>query len=489
MKNKKLKKWDIKAYLENRKKNKKNIKNGSYSMAISAVMIAIAVVLNLVVSELPSQYREIDLSEAKLYTIGEQTKKLLSGLSKDVTIYHVVQSGNESNDLTNLLERYQDSSSHIKVETKDPALNPNFSAQYTEEKAVDNSIIVVCGDRSKFISYESLYESEVDYNTYSYKTTGFDGEGQITSAIDYVVSEDLPNMYVLEGHGEATMSETLKSLIQKQNINIKNLNLLTQDGVPEDADCMFIFAPTADFSKEEADKLLQYFESGGKAIIVSSYTETELPNFKSILENYGVKPCEGVVIETDSNHFISQNPLYHLPEIADHEITSSLTEQGRYVLMPLAQGIQRLENYRDTLTIEDLLVTSDEAYSKVNINDLATMEKEEGDIDGPFSLGVAVTEAVGEENETQIAYFSSESLLNDETNQMVSGGNYELFSASLSWMCENEQSVSIPVKDMNVSYLTIPASDVSIWSIVTIAILPIGILLIGGVIWFRRRKQ
>lgn len=44
----------------------------------------------------------------------------------------------------------------------------------------------------------------MDYSTYSYSYS-FDGEGLITSAIAYVVSDDLPQLYVLEGHGEAEL--------------------------------------------------------------------------------------------------------------------------------------------------------------------------------------------------------------------------------------------------------------------------------------------
>ena len=208
-----MKKINCKEYFNNRKKNRKNIKNGSYSIGITAVIIAVIVVLNLVVQEIPAQYRELDLSEQKLYTIGDQTKKVLRELKEDVTLYYIVQDGRESSDIERLLERYKDESSHIKVEKKDPALYPNFTSQYTQDEVSDNSIIVVCGDRNKVVSYNTMYESDIDYTTYSSQVTGFDGEGQITSAIDYVTSEDLPTMYVLQGHEEAAISTNLKDAI------------------------------------------------------------------------------------------------------------------------------------------------------------------------------------------------------------------------------------------------------------------------------------
>ena len=117
------------------------------------------------------------------------------------------------------------------MEIKDPALYPNFASQYTDEKVTSNSIIVVGDKRSKVINYSDIYETSVDYNTYSTQVTGFDGEGQITSAVSYVTSEELPVMYVLGGHDEASVSTTMKSAIEKENIEIKDLNLVSQESV------------------------------------------------------------------------------------------------------------------------------------------------------------------------------------------------------------------------------------------------------------------
>ena len=493
---KKFKKIDFKELRrkskEKRIQNKKNLKHGSYSMGAITIFIAIIVVLNLVLQEVPSKYREIDLSTQKLYSIGDQTKKVLKKLDKDVEIYYIAQSGSESSDIQKLLEKYEEGSDHIKVEQKDPAVNPKFVSQYTSNEVSNNSVIVVCGDKNKVIDNNSLYETSVNYQTYSSEVTGFDGEGQITSAINYVTSDNMPVMYTLEGHDEATMSDALKDTIQKANIDIQSLNLLTMDSVPDDADILFIFAPAKDISEDEASKIISYLENGGKALIVSNYSSEEMPNFASVLENYGVKTADGIVLEGDTNHYISQNPSYLLPNIESNDITSSLSSGSRYILMPLAQGIVKSDNYRDSLEITDILTTSDSSYSKVNVEDMQTMEKESDDIDGPFAVGVSITENLDDDKETQIVYYSSEALFNDQMNTMVSGANYELISASVNWMCESEEdnnTISIASKSYDTSTLTIPAADASFWSIFVTAVVPVVILVIGGGIWMKRRKQ
>ena len=88
--------------------NKKYLKNGSYSVIISAVFIVIVIVINMIVGALPTKYSEFDVSEQKLYSIGDQTKSFLKKLDKDVTIYQVVKSGSEDETISKLLEKYAD---------------------------------------------------------------------------------------------------------------------------------------------------------------------------------------------------------------------------------------------------------------------------------------------------------------------------------------------------------------------------------------------
>ena len=468
--------------------NKKYLKNGSYRVVISAVFIVIVVVINMIVGALPTKYSEFDLSSQKLYSIGDQTKSFLKDLDKDVTIYQVVQSGSEDETISKLLEKYEEESSHIKVEEKDPVVNPKFTAEYTSDEVSANSLIVVCGDRSKVVDYSNIYESSIDYNTYQSQTTGFDGEGQITSAISYVTSEDMPVLYTLDGHGEKELSSDIQEDIQKANIDIKSLNLITEESVPEDAACLLINAPTSDISETEKDAIIEYLENGGKAMIFSDYTTESMDNFDAVLKNYGVERVDGIVIEGDTQHY-AQMPYYLVPTVNSTDAISDFASQGYYVLMPYAQGIKQSDDTRDTVTVNSLLTTSDSAYSKVDVNS-GDIEKADGDVDGPFDLGVSITETLDDDKETQIVYYTSSNLMDSQINQMVSGGNEQMIMSSLNWMCSSDETstISIPSKNLQISYLTLTAYDVSFWKIMVMGIIPVVFLVMGFMVWLKRRK-
>lgn len=469
--------------------NKKYLRNGSYSTLLIVIFVAIVVVINMIVGKLPSKYTQIDISDQQLYSIGDETKKVLNNLDKDVTIYQIAQSGSEDETISNLLQKYADESKHVKVELKDPVVSPKFVSEYTSDQVSSNSLIVACGDRNKVVNYNDMYESTMDYNTYSYQTTGFDGEGQITSAIAYVTTENLPVLYTLEGHGEKELDSTIKEDIEKANMEIKTLNLISEGSVPDDAACLLIDSPSSDISEDEKTALLDYLENGGKAMVFSDYTESTLTNFAAVLENYGVKAADGIVFEGDNQHYGMQMPYYLLPTVNSTDASSETASSGYYIIMPYAQGIQKLDDVRDTVTVEDILTTSDSAYSKTNLQS-ETLEKEDGDVEGPFALGVSIKEDVGDGKKTQIIYYSSSYIMDSQMNQLVSGGNEKLVTESLNSMVSTEETttVSIPSKSLEVSYLTISDYDASFWKICTIGLIP-GIFLVAGfVIWFKRRK-
>jgi len=464
----------------------KSMVKGSYSLGSVMILGAILVVICLVVGELPTKYSKLDISSEQIYSVGSQTEELVATLDTDVTLYFITGSSSDDEIIKELLAKYEDLSSHIKVETRDMITNPNFVSQYTSEGVSSSSVIVVSDERFKVIDNADMYVYEANYTTYTYDTTGFDGEGQITSAIAYVTTADLPKLYLLEGHGESTeLSSTLQNAIEKENLEIETLSLLTKEAVPEDADCLVILSPASDFSDEETEKILAYLEAGNTAFMVSGYTETEMPNYDSILENYGIQKVEGVVVESNANNYYPQYPLYLIPNLQSHTITSNIT--NGYVLLPVAQGLQTIDSYRSTLTIESLLTTSADAFSKPDAVNMTTLEKESADIDGPFDLAMAITETYND-TETKIVIVSSDAIVDEDVDSAVSGGNTEFIVGALSWMVDHETTVSIASKSLSTESLTVTAANVYLWSVICAIVLPIAFIGCGAVIWFRRRR-
>ena len=461
-------------------------KHGTYRASMVVFGCVAAVLVNLIAGKLPSQYLKYDVSDQKLFTTGDRTAEIVKGLDEDITLYLIAQQGSEDATLQELLDRYAGLSSHIKVETKDPVLYPNFVSRYTSENLSENSVLVVGQNRSKAVDYYDIYQYSMDYSTYSSSLSSFDGEGQITSAIAYVTAEDMPVVYTLTGHDEAELTTTVTSSIEKENIELKSLSLLTEEAVPEDAKAVIIYGAISDISEDEKNKLETYLEQGGQLVMLPGYTDKETPNLDSLLSDYGIALAEGLVLEGDSQHHLPNYPYYLLPTIQSSTYTSDVS--SRYVLLAFAQGMTKSPDISDDLTYESLLTTSALSYSKTNLES-ENLDQEEGDIAGPFDLGAVVTKTIDEDTEAKLIVFSSETLLDEQIDSMVSGGNSTMFLNVMSQLVDHENTVSIEPKSMSTEYLTVSAGSAIFWGILTIILLPLFLLITGGVIWFGRRRR
>lgn len=465
--------------------NRIALRGGSYSLMITGIVLALLIVVNVFASALPTSATKYDISSAKLYSITSNTKAVVNALEQDVTVYWLVQSGEEDEVIENLLGKYDSLSDHIEIVKKNPDVFPTFAEQYTDEEVQNNSLIVECGERSRFINYSDIYVQEADMYSYSYNVS-FDGEGAITSAIDYVVNEELPQVYALEGHGEEELPASFREQIEKENIEVGTLSLLNVDAIPEDTDCIIIYGPSSDISEEEKNMLADYVKDGGKLFVMAGPVEEDnLENLYGLLAGYGVEKAEGIVVENDRAYYAFQAPYVLLPEMADSEITNSLIEGNYYPIMPVSQGLLVTEESGEG-TVTELLTTSISSFSKIAGYDISTYEKEEGDIDGPFTVGLLAEDRSG----GSIVWFSSSEFLNDMYNAYSSGANGDLGMNVLSYLIGESEAMAIRSKSLNYNYLTISESTSSLLKVLMIGVFPLAYLGFGiNIIAARRRKQ
>lgn len=348
----------------------KKIARGLFNSAFVVIGIAIVVVVNVLAAQLPESIQNIDVTGQKLYTLTDDTYTVLDSLDEEVTLYVLEDEDDADSILSKTLDRYAEGSDYITVEYVDPTVSPNFYTTYTDESPTSNSVIVVCGERSKVVDYGDIYEYSINYSTYTTSVSAYDGEGQLTSAILYVTNGDMETVYEITGHGETELDSTFTDALEKMNLSVDSLTLLTVDEVPEDAAAIVINGPTSDFSADDAEKVLVYLANGGKLLVTSSYEATgDMSNFDSILAAYGLTVTQGVIMEGDS-YYCYQYPFYLLPDVLSADQTASV---DGYVMILYAQAA----SYDETLAAEyaDLLA------SYVTADDEETSDTEDADTD------------------------------------------------------------------------------------------------------------
>ncbi len=468
---------------------------GGYSTLISAAVLAIVAVINLFAAALPPAYTKIDTSGNSLYTITDETKELVKAIGEDITVYFIAETGKEDPAVEELLGRYVSLNSRITVKKINPATNPNFTAKYTDKTLSPNSLIFESARRSYIADNSEIYVTEYsEEELMNYYTTGqtptgstsFAGESKITGALDYVTSDRIPTAYMLGGHGESPFGEALSGYITNDNIIVSELSLLTAEAVPEDATCLIINNPTADISADEITRIKNYLGGGGYLILMTTYSDTAMPNLRAFTSEYGAEYNDGMVIEGNANYYMSGYPYFLLPKIESSEISALITNDNIKVALPYAHSIVKSETLPENTTVTPLLTTSAAAYSKADAYNIESLEKADGDVTGPFNLGVLIKNS---SNGSKIIWLSSPYIADDQIDTYVSGGNSTFFLSALTYLSEKESSVSISTKSMQVAALVISELSANMWSAVITILLPAGTVLSGLWFWMRRRKR
>lgn len=463
---------------------------GLYVSVVSIIFIAVVVFINLIVTKADISG---DLSNNKVYSITDETVKYLDKLKDDIVIYYISSPDEMSDNIYELVKKYDDESKHIKVKVKDPVVYPTFVDQYTDEEVSSNSVIVVNKkdtSKYKYIAYSSLVQTEVDYSTYQSQITGIDVEGQVTSAINYVTSEAAMKMYFLTGHEESENFDSgITDLISKQNIQSDTINLQTSKDIPKDCDLLAIVSPKRDLDESEVKKIEKYFKSGKPIVICMGYTEKNLENLNKLLKNYGLVNHQGLVVEKSIDNRAGQGYTTLFPDLSGHDITGSFGNV--YACMPLATGMKQAEVMPKGITVEPILESSSKSYAVTDMSlSIETVNKNNSE-KGPFNIGSAISLNNGSEISKMVVYASGSAFDSSEdiaTSQYI---NAEMMLSTINWLCDIDASttVSIPVKEIANTQLTVDGSQQLIWTLLMVIVIPLMILMVGFVVWLRRRRR
>ena len=473
-----MKKFDLKSM----QGSKRTLRSGSYAAVLAMAVLAVVILINLVVQALPSKWTEFDISTSSLFTLSDTSKNLLHELNSDVTAYYLAESGQEDTNITRLLDRYADESSHFSWQQRDPVLYPTFAQQY--DGAANGSVVLVCGDNYRVVGYNDMYQMDIE----TYYTTGsqqytFEAENALTSALAQASRTSAYKLYQLTGHGELTLDSDFTDTLTNAGVTTEELNLTTAGSIPDDADSLLLNAPLADLTEAEAALLSNYVTGGGKLLVVTDFT-TATPRLDEILKDCGMTRQDGLLIETDANHYPYGYPqTYLLPTVQSNEITAGVGS-GMMVYTPIAQGIVKHEDGDYTFT--SLLSTSSTAYSMENYATAETAQKAETDPEGSFDVALAAENTT---TGTRVVWINCPNFLQGTINQSVSGGNAQLLGSIVNWFDGEQTTAVISGKSLSAASLSVPNNMIVVLGVLFTLVLPIVCVVAGLVICVIRRRR
>ncbi len=213
-------------------------KYGSLSTVVTAVFLSILILLNLIVGKFNLNK---DLTSNKMFSLSEQTTKILAGLKQDVKIYGFYETGQENLSVTTLLKQYKSSSKNITVEYKDPSKYPQIADKYSTDdvKVQVGFLVVESGAKYKVINPEDFVNYNYDDPT-SPTAESLAVEQSITSSILNVTSVKAITIHTLEGHSEDQLSSDIQKQLELENYKIVPINLAVKDAKFEEGSVLLV---------------------------------------------------------------------------------------------------------------------------------------------------------------------------------------------------------------------------------------------------------
>lgn len=450
-------------------------RQGTYAAGITAAVVAIVVILNLIVGQLPTSVKEFDMTDKGLYTISDTSVSYLSKLDRDVEIIVLAEPDSVDQRIKKFLDQYQTLSDHLKVTEIDPVSNPSALKTYNTSAS---SIVVTCKDTGKqaVIPFSDIivYDMSSYYYTGNYSESSFDAEGQLTSAVDRVVRDASSKIYTLEGHGEPSLPAAAASLIDKSNLLTASVNLMSAGAVPEDCSLLLCYAPEKDLADDELAMLKNYLAGGGDLFLLTD--SSDLKNFNVLLSEYGMSMTQGYIADASSYYRSAYNILPVLSR--DNEITSDIPADA-LALLTNARGMTLTDPVRETIATTAFLSTSENGYDVVGDNKTQ----------GTYVLGAAAVETLGDnqDNNARLTVVTSSSLIDASITDAFSNiSNLDIFINAVTAGITDASSITIPAKSLQITYNTV--KNAGLWSFFFVIVVPLSVLGGGFAYWLKRRK-
>jgi ABC-2 type transport system permease protein len=464
------------------------LKKNSIWILIILLVVSLGVMVTLITEQLEDTLGlHWDLTSNQVYSIGDATRSSLAALDKRINIYTVYPQGEEDRTIGELLKHYKMASGYIEVKNIDPISTPLFLNQFeSEDEEIENNDIIVtlADDETNFrvIKAENLYEWNLDKD--KLYATGLAAEQRITSAIVSLMGGKQHVAYFMEGHKEMDINALyyLKGTLDNDEYDVDSYHLVYNDKHLSEGDCVIFVAPLSDLTDEEYGILSEFLSNGGRAVFMINPMAPELPNFEKVLSGFGLTLGRDMIVEGDSSHYYN-NPVILRPDILDASAISMIKEAGSSVVMSRCRsvGISEVEDVKSY----PLLTTTSQSYGKVNPL-TETLDREEGDTDGPFVLAAA---AENTRTGARVVLYGSTDFISSLDNAKFAG-NLTAFMGAVSWSSGKGASVVIKPKTLTNPKLEVSSQTQSMLLITLVAVvLPAAVIISGIIVWRRRVRR
>jgi len=435
-------------------------KLGANTVILSVAVLALVTVANFLGYR---HHKRFDLTSEGLYSISDQTKKVVATLPKDVKVIYFNKEDNQQ--FSDLMKEYKYAGPRLSYERIDPNQRPELARQYKVRRMGD--IVVAAGDRNETISNTS--------------------EQAVTNAILKVTRDKLKTVCFVEGHDEKSLSDTQSSgysiveqRLKDENYQLKTVLLAREQQVPSECAALIVAGPKQSITPPEVAMIGKYLDDGGKAMLMLD-PETD-PQLGDVLKTWNIQATDNVVFDISGRgQLVGAGP--EAPLVIDYGGHSITNNFGRTMtVFPLARAIKVTGGGGASAT--PLLTTSENSFAKDKITPGREIKAEKEDQKGPLTLGAAASKSVNGKESRLVVIGDSDFASNGAFRFERNG---DLFLNSVNWLAEDENLISIRPKTASSRSVSMSESQQRTFFWFSVLLMPVAVIGSGAYIWWKRR--
>lgn len=481
---------------------KRNFKYGAAATAITVGFVALVVVVNIIATLLLEKYPlTIDMTSSGKYEISQESIDYVSKINRDVNIYVLADESyfsNPSNAYTyqvgEVLKKYSQYSDRVTLSYINLETNPGFAAKYPDESFSTGDVLFESDLRIQKFGYQDLFNISYNNSTGKVSSISSHAEETLTSALLYVTDENPTKVVMTEGHGENAVVG-LNSLLQKNGFELGAVKTLGAE-IEDDTQIVVVAAPTVDFTDAEIKKLDAFLVNGGdygkQMIYIANPNQPKLPKLEAFLAEWGIGFEDGVTVETNTNR-IYYNQYFSIqdPDSIDLDFIGRTDALKAPIVMYNVRPIKALFEAQNLRSTKVLCTTYDSSVlaplDAPDDWDAASAQKQ---VFNTIVAGQRETDTtdVNKIKHSTILAFASSDMFASGIGDSDTFGNSQFTVSVLNELTGKENAITVASKDLTGVALEINATTAIILGIVFVAVLPLTVLIIGLVVYLRRRN-
>lgn len=515
-------------------RNKNLLKRGGYATMIVAIVVASAIVLNLLVGLLAKRVNlEFDITAEKRNSISEENREYLKGVEKPVNIYilaasdsdyyggymqyyaqqmgYSAQTSDYYKQTTTFLTLYDEINENITVKYVDPygtemsQINTDYPEQYNYgDILVTSEFTAQSGaelKNHKLLSFIDIYNysdlsgsAAMGYDYYY--VTGSRLETALTSAIASVTSEDTKKVAFISGHGGSDAFKYYGELLELNNFIVEEIDDNVISAIDPSFDAVVICAPTTDFMGGELDVLNDFLDNeGNKGKTLLFFGDSgyqRLPNLYEFMGEWGIEISQGIVFEANDSYHLANSYSTFLSASATGD-SDIITAGSGYITgynVPMKENGEPYGS-RDTTTLLKTLGSS----AVMPLGTESSVKPDEAAATETFSTLIISEEADFKDSKAVSSYvlaFSSIDFISEEYVLNYSSLDYKGMILKALQVPTGMNSAEITFENKTIEstsslYITSETSSKFVLIFFTI-VLPVCFLVMATVIFAKRRN-